>query len=130
MRRSPPPDLTSMSVEDLLELARTARLPLLEPLKQELRTRSGDEDRDRLWRCLRDDPVHGRVKAAASALGAMGDERVLALVRLDGADGGLVHWIGGCKPADVEIGMRVKAVLEPKSKRKGGLSDIRHFAPA
>lgn len=79
MRRPPPPDLTSMSVEELLELARTARLPLLEPLKQELRTRTGDEDRDRLWRCLRDDPVHGRVKAAASALGAMGDERVLAL---------------------------------------------------
>ena len=79
MRRSPPQDLTSMSVEDLLELARSARAALLEPLQQELRTRSGDEDRDRLWRCLRDDPVHGRVKAAASALGAMGDERVLAL---------------------------------------------------
>ena len=79
MRRSPPQDLTSMSVEDLLELARSARAALLEPLQQELRTRSGDEDRDRLWRCLRDDPVHGRVKAAASALGAMGDERVLGL---------------------------------------------------
>jgi uncharacterized OB-fold protein len=58
------------------------------------------------------------------------DRRVLALVRVDGADGGLVHWIGGCDADEVEIGMRVKAVVEPKSKRTGGLSDIRHFAPA
>jgi len=79
VRRPPPQDLTSMSVEDLLELARTARAALLDPLQEELRTRTGDEDRDRLWQCLRDDPVHGRVKAAARALGAMGDERVLTL---------------------------------------------------
>ena len=57
------------------------------------------------------------------------DRRVLALVRVDGADGGLVHWIGGCDAEEVEIGMRVKAVVEPKGKRTGGLSDIRHFAP-
>ena len=55
--------------------------------------------------------------------------KVLALVRVDGADGGLIHWIGGCDVDDVEIGMRVKAVFEPKSKRTGALSDIRHFAP-
>ena len=58
------------------------------------------------------------------------DQRVLALIRIDGADGGLVHWIGGCEADDVEIGMRVKAVIEPKKKRSGGLSDIRYFAPA
>lgn len=58
------------------------------------------------------------------------DQRVLALIRVDGADGGLVHWIGGCDAADVEIGMRVKAVFETKSKRTGSLSDIRHFKPA
>ncbi len=57
------------------------------------------------------------------------DVNVLALIRLDGADGGLVHWIGGCDPGDVEIGMRVKAVFEPKSKRTGALADIRHFRP-
>jgi hypothetical protein len=56
--------------------------------------------------------------------------RVLALIRVDGADGGLVHWIGDCDPDDVSIGMRVKAVFESKGKRKGALSDIRHFAPA
>ena len=53
--------------------------------------------------------------------------RVLALVRIDGAEGGLVHWIGGCDPADVTIGMRVRAVFE--AERSGGLTDIRHFEP-
>ena len=57
-------------------------------------------------------------------------QRVLAMVRVDGAEGGLIHWIGGCNADDVEIGMRVKAVFEPKAKRTGALSDIRHFAPA
>lgn len=55
--------------------------------------------------------------------------RVLALLRIDGAAGGLVHWIGGCDPAEVAIGMRVKAVFESKRKRTGALGDIRHFAP-
>ena len=53
--------------------------------------------------------------------------RVLALVRIDGAEGGLVHWIGGCDPADVTIGMRVRAVLE--EERRGSMNDIRHFEP-
>ncbi len=53
--------------------------------------------------------------------------RVLALVHIDGAEGGLVHWISGCDPADVTIGMRVRAVFE--AERSGGLSDIRHFEP-
>ncbi len=54
--------------------------------------------------------------------------RVLALVRVDGAAGGLVHWIGSCAPDDVTIGMRVRAVFE--EERRGGMSDIRHFEPA
>lgn len=58
------------------------------------------------------------------------DQRVLAMISVDGADGGLVHWIGGCDADEVEIGMRVKAVVEPKKKRTGALSDIRHFAPS
>lgn len=58
------------------------------------------------------------------------DRKVLALIRLDGAEGGLLHWIGGCDPDDVEIGMRVKAVLEGKKNRTGALRDIRHFKPA
>jgi uncharacterized OB-fold protein len=59
-----------------------------------------------------------------------GGTKVLALIRIDGAEGGLVHWIGGCELGDIEIGMRVKAVFEPKKKRSGALNDIRHFEPA
>lgn len=57
------------------------------------------------------------------------DPRVLALVRVDGAEGGLVHFIGDCDPDDVHIGMRVKAVFAAKKDRTGALTDIRHFAP-
>lgn len=79
MRRPPPRDLAAMSVEELLELARTAPSALRASIRAELSTRTSEGDRDRLWRCLRDDPVHGRVRAAADALGEMGDERVLGL---------------------------------------------------
>ena len=54
--------------------------------------------------------------------------RVLALVRVDGAEGGLMHWLGNCDPSDVTLGMRVRAVFE--EERTGGMSDIRHFEPA
>ena len=55
--------------------------------------------------------------------------RVLAMIRFDGIDGGLIHWLG-CDPDEAEIGMQVKAVLAAKKDRKGGLGDIKHFAPA
>lgn len=58
------------------------------------------------------------------------EPRVLAMIRFEGAEGGLLYWVGGCEPDEVHIGMRVKAVFEPKSKRTGQLTDIRHFAPA
>ena len=60
---------------------------------------------------------------------ALEQPRALAMIKVDGAEGGILHWIGGCPPEKVHIGMRVKAIFEPKSKRKGCLSDIRHFAP-
>ena len=50
-----------------------------------------------------------------------------ALIRLDGADGALLHLIGGIDPERLKIGMRVKAVFaEP---REGSILDIRHFEP-
>jgi uncharacterized OB-fold protein len=53
----------------------------------------------------------------------------LALIRLDGADGLLVHRISGADTAEVEIGARVEAVLRPRRQRKGSILDIRHFKP-
>jgi uncharacterized OB-fold protein len=54
---------------------------------------------------------------------------VLALIQLDGADSVLVHRLGGVSLDELRIGMRVKAVFEPRRKRKGSILDIRHFVP-
>jgi len=59
----------------------------------------------------------------------LAEPQTLALIRLDGADGLLVHRIGGTGAAEVEIGTRVEAVLRPRRQRKGSILDIRHFKP-
>jgi uncharacterized OB-fold protein len=54
---------------------------------------------------------------------------IMAMVRLDGTDGGVVHYLGGVKPDQVHIGLRVKAILKPKKERIGAITDIKHFSP-
>jgi uncharacterized OB-fold protein len=54
---------------------------------------------------------------------------IVAMVRLDGTDGGLVHWLGGVEPGDVHIGMAVEAVFKPQRSRTGSILDISHFKP-
>ncbi|MBN1374587.1 MAG: Zn-ribbon domain-containing OB-fold protein [Dehalococcoidia bacterium] len=49
------------------------------------------------------------------------------VVKLDGADTGLVHLIGGVKPEDIKIGMKLQAVF--KDKREGSILDIMYFKP-
>jgi uncharacterized protein len=51
----------------------------------------------------------------------------LGLVRLDGADTMIVHFL--VDAADLEIGMRVEAVFRAKSKRTGSILDISGFRP-
>ena len=60
-----------------------------------------------------------------------GKVNIFAVIALDGIneDMGLVHKLGEVKPKDVKIGMRVKAVWKPESKRTGGILDIKYFAP-
>ena len=60
-----------------------------------------------------------------------GKVNIFAVIALDGIneDMGLVHKLGGVKPKDVKIGMRVKAVWKPEAKRTGGILDIEYFAP-
>ena len=53
----------------------------------------------------------------------------MALIRLDGTDGGVIHYLGGVDPKDVHIGMRVKAVLKKKEERQGAITDITYFEP-
>lgn len=56
--------------------------------------------------------------------------KILAMVRIDGTDGGLIHYLEQVDIEDVALGMPVEAVFAPKSKRKGGIEDILGFKPA
>jgi uncharacterized OB-fold protein len=52
---------------------------------------------------------------------------IMVMVKLDGTDGGVIHYLEGTPPREVCIGMRVKAVLKPKKERTGAITDIKHF---
>ncbi len=54
---------------------------------------------------------------------------VLAYVKLEGSDGGLVHYLGEVDPEAVTIGMPVEAVFREASERVGSILDIQHFRP-
>lgn len=49
------------------------------------------------------------------------------IIKLDGADTGLTHFIGEVEPEELKIGMRVKPVF--KEKREGNILDIKYFKP-
>lgn len=55
--------------------------------------------------------------------------RIVAMIRVDGTDGGLIHYIEGIDPEDICIGMPVEAVFKPKAKRIGSIDDIVGFGP-
>ncbi len=55
---------------------------------------------------------------------------IVAFIRIDKTNGGLIHRLGGIDAKSAKIGMKVKAVLRDKAKRTGGLTDIEHFKPA
>jgi len=53
-----------------------------------------------------------------------------AVIEIDSAGhAGFLHIIGEAKPEEVRIGMPVKAVWADPEKRKGSITDIRHFKP-
>jgi len=52
---------------------------------------------------------------------------IYAFLAWEGVEGGLIHKLGEVKPEEVHKGMRVKAVLAPKNKRKGLITDIIYF---
>lgn len=52
--------------------------------------------------------------------------RVVAHVRIQGTDGGIIHYLD-VLPQDARIGMKVEAVLN--GKKKGGIHDIKCFRP-
>ncbi len=60
---------------------------------------------------------------------SMDQPEVLALIRFEGAHGGIVHRLGEIDPAEVEIDMSVEAVLKPQKEREGSILDIQYFKP-
>jgi len=56
------------------------------------------------------------------------DPWMLGIVRLNGSDGGLIHYIGEARPEDLKIGMSMEVVFN--EKREGNIFDIRYFRPA
>jgi uncharacterized OB-fold protein len=58
---------------------------------------------------------------------------VVAFVQPDGADGGLIHYLGDIADLDddeIDIGLRVIPVFKPAAERQGSILDISHFKPA
>ena len=52
---------------------------------------------------------------------------ILAVVKLDGADTGLTHYLAGIEFEQAQEGLRVRPVF--KDERKGEILDIDHFEP-
>lgn len=52
---------------------------------------------------------------------------IYGLVKLDGADGALLHLVDGVDPGKIRVGMKLRAVFA--EKRSGTILDISHFEP-
>ncbi len=57
------------------------------------------------------------------------EPEILALIKMEGVHGGLVHRLGEVEPQEVDFGLPVEAVLKPKKEREGSILDIRYFRP-
>lgn len=55
--------------------------------------------------------------------------QVVAFVRIDGTDGGLIGRLLHLRPQDVRVEMPVEVVLAPPRRRRGHMDDIVGFAP-
>ena len=54
---------------------------------------------------------------------------ILAYVKLEGSDGGLVHYLDEIDPESVYIDMPVEAVFKDAAEREGSILDIEYFRP-
>jgi uncharacterized OB-fold protein len=88
-------------------------------------------DLSNAWREL---PGRGRVHTYAVAHvdregRPLSQPEIVAFVRIDGTDGGLLTRLINVAPAEVELEMPVEMVLRPPRRRRALLSDIVGFAP-
>ena len=51
----------------------------------------------------------------------------IALIKLDGADTGMLHYLREIDPRNVKVGLRVEPVFKPT--REGRITDIHYFRP-
>lgn len=54
---------------------------------------------------------------------------IIAMVKIDGTDGGLIHRLCEVDPKEVKIGMTVEAIFKTKEEREGSILDIKYFKP-
>ena len=54
---------------------------------------------------------------------------ILAMIKIEGTDGGLIHYLEGIGIEEVALGLPVQAIFKPKAQRKGGIEDIVGFGP-
>jgi uncharacterized OB-fold protein len=54
---------------------------------------------------------------------------VLAYVKLDGCDGGLIHYLGEIDLDELCVGLEVEAVFKDAAEREGSILDIQYFRP-
>lgn len=55
------------------------------------------------------------------------DPWMVGIIKLDDADGGLVHFISETNPDELQMDMKMEAVFA--EERKGGILDIKYFRP-
>jgi len=59
--------------------------------------------------------------------GRLSKPEVIACVKIDNTDGGVVHRLLGIETSKIKIGMKVDAVFADPSKRTGNINDILGF---
>jgi hypothetical protein len=55
--------------------------------------------------------------------------RILAMIKIEGTDGGIIHYLEGISIEEVALGLPVQAIFKPKSQRTGSMDDIIGFGP-
>ena len=55
--------------------------------------------------------------------------RILAMIKIEGTDGGIIHYLEGISIEEVALGLPVQAIFKPKNQRKGGIEDVIGFGP-
>jgi uncharacterized OB-fold protein len=55
--------------------------------------------------------------------------RILAMIKIEGTDGGIIHYLEGIGIEEVALGLPVQAIFKPKAQRTGAITDIVGFGP-